>query len=66
MVKLYEGGAYLLNGTTVVSETEYNERCVAAGQPVDKEAARKGSIAYRILEAHNTADNMETPCSVNA
>ena len=58
MVKLYEGGAYLLNGTTVVSETEYNERCAAAGQSVDKEAARKGSIAYRILEAHNTSDNI--------
>ena len=59
MVKLYDGGAYLLNGTTVVSEAEYNEKCAAAGQAVDKEAARKGSIAYRILEAHNTADNME-------
>ena len=54
MVKLYDGGVYLLNGTDIVPEME------AAGNPkLNKENAKKGTIAYSILKAHNTADNME-------
>ena len=45
MVKLYDSGVYLLNGKTLVPEKE------AVG--LDKEAARKGTISYGILQAHN-------------
>ena len=45
MVKLYDSGVYLLNGKTLVPEKE------AMG--LDKEAARKGTISYGILQAHN-------------
>ena len=45
MVKLYDSGVYLLGGKTLVPENE------AVG--LDKETARKGTISYGILQAHN-------------
>ena len=59
MVSLYEGGIYLVNGTGIVPETESGKVKALTGREADKEAARKGTIAYSILEAHNTSDNME-------
>lgn len=54
MIKLSEGGAYLVNGTQVVPEAE-----AAAQNLPAKEEAAKNTIAYGILEAHNTSGNME-------
>ncbi|MCQ2546647.1 MAG: hydratase [Clostridia bacterium] len=51
MIKLYDGGAFLVNGKQIVPEAE--------GSSYNKEEARKGTIAYGILSAHNTSDNME-------
>lgn len=52
MVKLYNEGVYLINGTKIVTESE--------ARPVwNKEEAKKGTIAYSILEKHNTSGNME-------
>ena len=48
MVKLMEHGAYLVNGTELVSEAN-----------VPKEEARKQTIAYNILKEHNTSSDME-------
>ncbi|MBR5421360.1 MAG: hydratase [Lachnospiraceae bacterium] len=48
MIKLYDGGAYLLNGT---------ELCTEAAQ--SKEEARKGTIAWDILHAHNKSGDEE-------
>nr|MCR5119645.1 hydratase [Lachnospiraceae bacterium] len=45
MIKLYDGGAYLVNGRM---ETESS---------VSKEEAKKKTIAYQILTAHNKSDN---------
>lgn len=59
MVKLYEGGAYLVNGTELVPESESQKVMQLTGHPADKEEARKGTIAYSILKEHNQADNME-------
>ena len=59
MVSVYEGGIYLVNGTGIVPETESGKVKALTGREADKEAARKGTIAYSILEAHNTSDNME-------
>ena len=51
MVKLYDGGVFLINGTSIVPEADAPAR--------NREEARKGTIAYSILKAHNTSDNME-------
>ena len=59
MVSLYDGGVYLVNGTEIVPEKETGRVEVLTGKAADKEAARKGTIAYSILEAHNTSGNME-------
>ena len=53
MIKLFNGGAYLLNGTQLVSEAE------AAAEKLTKDDAQKGTIAYSIFEAHNTSGNMD-------
>lgn len=57
MVKLYDGGIYLVNGTQIVEEQAHAQ--ALAGKAVCKEEARKGTIAYSILEEHNTSGNME-------
>lgn len=59
MVKLYDTGAYLVNGTTIVPETESKKAEALTGKTVSKEEARKGTIAYGIMNAHNTSGNME-------
>ncbi|MDO4268616.1 MAG: hydratase [Eubacteriales bacterium] len=59
MVKLYEGGAYLVNGSELVPEAEAARVKALTGKEADKEAARKGTIAYSIMEAHNTNENMD-------
>ena len=59
MVKLYDGGAFLVNGTELVPEQEAEKLVALTGKNVTKEEAKKGTIAYSILKEHNTADNME-------
>ena len=56
MVKTYEGGAYLLNGETLVEDGADAGAQVKAktGNEVTKEEAKKGTIAYGILDAHDT------------
>lgn len=59
MIQLYEGGAYLVHGTKIVPENEVAKVEALTGQAVNKEEARRGTIAYSILEAHNTSGSME-------
>ena len=47
MIKLYEGGAYLRNGR------------LAEEAPESAQEARQGTIAWKILNSHNTSGNME-------
>ena len=61
MIELYKGGAYVLNGTQIVADTE-EAPAVLAGKMAEvpsKEEARKQTIAYGIFEAHNTSGDME-------
>ncbi|MDL2301645.1 hydratase [Lachnospiraceae bacterium OttesenSCG-928-D06] len=54
MVKLYDSGVYLLNGTKLVAEAE--------GEMISqlsKQEAKKGTISYGILQAHNTSGDAE-------
>ncbi|MBR5047621.1 MAG: hydratase [Eubacterium sp.] len=59
MVKLYEGGAYLVNGKDLVPESEAGRVEQLTGRKADKEEAVKGTIAYGIMKAHNISDNMD-------
>lgn len=61
MIKLYDGGVYLLNGTDIVEDgsNAAGELAAKCGQAPSKEEAAKGTMAYSILEAHNTSGNME-------
>lgn len=59
MVKLYDGGAYLVNGTEIVTEAEAAKVEALTGKKAEKSEARKGTMAYGIMEAHNTSGNME-------
>ncbi len=57
MVKLYDKGVYLVNGSEIADEeAEVREK---TGQAVTKEDAAKQTMAYGILKAHNTSGNME-------
>lgn len=58
LIKLYEKGAYLLNGKEIIDETDFEKIAGKIGNP-DKEEAKKGTIAYGILEAHNKSDDLE-------
>lgn len=59
MVKLYDSGVYLINGHELIPETEAAKVEAAAGRACSKEEARKGTIAYRIMESHNTSGDMK-------
>ena len=56
MLKLYDGGAYLVNGTEII--TDEAEVKAKTGREVSKEEARTQTMAYGILDAHNTSGNM--------
>ena len=59
MVSLYDSGIYLVNGTEIVPESESGKVKKLTGRDADQASARKGTIAYSILEAHNTSGDME-------
>lgn len=59
MVKLYDGGVYLINGTEIVPESEIEKVQAGIGKEIRRKEAKKGTIAYSIIEAHNTSGNME-------
>ena len=62
MVKLYDGGVYLVNGTEIVEDNHDAEAILKQkmgdGVPSKAEAA-KNTIAYNILQEHNTSGNMD-------
>ena len=57
MVKLYDKGVYLLNGAEIAEDARQVEQ--KTGQKISREEAVKQTMAYRILESHNTSGNME-------
>ncbi len=61
MIKLHENGVYLLNGTEIIEDNQEAAACLAAktGKTVTAAEAATGTMAYRILKAHNTSGNME-------
>ena len=67
MITLFEKGAYLLNGTELIEDSQdalaiikqKGNDTLADGKPLTKEAAAEHTISYRILKEHNTSGNMD-------
>ncbi len=61
MIKLSDGGAYLVGGSRIVEDSPRAPEVVRSltGKSITKEEAAKQTISYGILEAHNTSGNME-------
>ena len=61
MVTLFNGGAWLLNGTELIPDSPEAVAAITSktGKQVTKAEAAKETIAYGILESHNTSGNME-------
>ena len=61
MVKLYDGGAFLVNGIEIIADAQ--DACAAVksktGLDVTKKEAAEQTMAYGILKSHNTSGNME-------
>ena len=61
MIKLHDGGAYLVNGTEIIPDNAEAQAAVTAktGKTVTKQEAAQQTIAYGILKDHNTSGNMD-------
>lgn len=61
MIQLSNSGAYLINGTELVFDNADAQAIIAqkTGKNVTEAEARKETIAYGILESHNTSGNMD-------
>lgn len=61
MIKLFDQGAYLINGRELIEESVEAKQQIAAktGADITKEEAKKNTIAYNILRKHNTSGNMD-------
>lgn len=60
MITLYDTGAYLLNGSELVKADSEGEHTLKnKGINISKDEAAKNTMAYGILEKHNTSGNME-------
>ncbi len=61
MISTLQAGGYLIGGAELIPEGADAEKQIAAktGKSVDKKQAKENTIAYGILKAHNTSDNMD-------
>lgn len=61
MITLLKNGAYVVNGSEVIEDTaEAVQKLSAAyGSVVPAEEAKKATLSYGILEAHNTSGSMD-------
>ena len=60
MIQVYDGGAYLINGTEVIPDNAQAQAAIQSktGKVISKEDGARETIAYGILQEHNTSDNM--------
>lgn len=61
MIQLHKAGAYLLNGTELIPDDVQAQAAIKSkiGKEIKKEDAAKETIAYGILQEHNTSGNMD-------
>ena len=57
-VELFEGGAFLVDGRTLVAADEAQAFSEQTGRVLDAQEARTQTMAYSIMAAHNTAPDM--------
>ena len=57
MLKLYESGIYLVNGQEII--TDPAEVTAKTGKAVSQAEAARNTMAYSILKAHNTVEDMD-------
>ncbi|MCR5144409.1 MAG: hydratase [Lachnospiraceae bacterium] len=60
-MKLYEQGVYLVNGEKLVEDGPQAQAAIKqmTGKDIDKSEAAKQTMAYGILQNHNTSGNMQ-------
>jgi aconitate hydratase len=60
MIGLHEGGVYLIQGDRIIPDGPRAEAQAEKllGKKINKEDARRGTISYGILKAHNTGEDM--------
>ncbi len=58
MMKLYDGGVYLVNGRELISDEK--ELAAKIGTVPAKETAAMGTMAYSILKSHNQGGSMDS------
>lgn len=62
MIKLYDKGVYLLNGTEIIEDSQNCSLAISQKtgiNDISKDAAKAGTMAYGILKNHNTSDGMK-------
>ncbi len=59
MIQLSNQGVYLLRNEMVVEETDIEQLNGRLGEMPNKAEAKKGTMTYSILKAHNTVEDME-------
>lgn len=62
MIKLYDKGVYLLNGTEIIEDTQDAHLKISNKtglKDISIDSAKKGTMAYNILKKHNTSSNMD-------
>ncbi len=60
MIKLSNNGVYILNGKVFEDGADIKERLVGEGVNITKEEAKKNTLSYGILEAHNKSEDMKS------
>ena len=60
MINLFKNGAYLVHGNEIIPEEELSRAEATLGRKIQKEEAKKGTIAYGILKAHNQNGDMDS------
>ena len=59
MVELFKTGAYYVNGQLIPDDGSGEAKLSQLGVSITKDEAVKNTMAYSILEAHNTSGNMD-------
>ena len=61
MIQLYDGGAYLVNGTEIIPDNGEAQAAIKSktGKEISRQEAARETIAWHILKEHNTSGNMD-------
>lgn len=59
MIRLSENGAYIVNSEVLEDGPDIRERLGKLGVSIAKEEAKKNTLAYGILRAHNKSEDMK-------